>query len=58
MFDQLYALAAMRVCPPGHVFPAFWNAQFIVRREGILRHNLAFYEYFLFLINGEPRHAN
>ncbi len=53
VFFQLYALSAKRLCPPGHVFPTFWNGQFIVRREGILRHERAFYEYMLFLVNGE-----
>ncbi len=53
VFFQLYAMSAKRLCPPGHVFPAFWNGQFVVRREGILRHDRNFYEYLLYLVNGE-----
>ena len=47
LFGQIYAMSAKRLCPKGHSFPVTLQGQFIVRRQGILRHHQSFYRYLL-----------
>ena len=40
----------------GHTFPSFFEGQFIVRKEGILRHPRVFYEGLMQLFRAPPEH--
>lgn len=40
----------------GHSFPSFFEGQFIVRKEGILRHPRSFYEGLMLLFLAPPTH--
>ena len=56
LFGQLYAVSAKRLCPKGASFTVFLQGQFIVRRQGIHRHQLSFYSHLLELFRAPPGH--